>query len=217
VDPQTWTAVDDHLTALLVRPDDALTEAQRSADEAGLPSIAVSAPQGKFLHLLARSCGARAILEIGTLGGYSTTWLARALPSDGRLVTLELDPGHAEVARANLERAGLTDRVEVRVGPALDTLAGLTGPFDLVFVDADKEHNAEYFAHAVRLSRPGTMIVVDNVVRRGAIADPTDDTPAVRGTRRLFDAMAAEPRVTTTVLQTVGAKGYDGLAISIVD
>lgn len=214
--PDTWTAVDDYLTGLLVRPDEALTGAQERADAAGLPAIAVSAPQGKLLHLLARSCGARSILEIGTLGGYSSIWLARALPADGRLVTLELDPRHAEVATANLERAGLADRVEVRVGPALDTLPQLTGPFDLVFIDADKEHNVDYFGWAVRLSRPGTLIVVDNVVRRGRVADPADDDPAVRGTRRLFEAMAAEPRVTTTVLQTVGAKGYDGLAIALV-
>lgn len=213
---QTWAAVDDYLTELLVQPDEALTAAQASADEAGLPSIAVSPPQGKLLHLLARTADARAILEIGTLGGYSSIWLARALPDDGRLVTLEIDPRHAEVATANLARAGLADRVDVRVGPALDTLPSLTGPFDLVFIDADKEHNAEYFDWAVRLSRSGGVIVVDNVVRRGRVADPDDQDPAVVGTRRLFDTLAADPRVTVTVLQTVGSKGYDGLAVALV-
>ncbi len=213
---ESWSAVDDHLTALLVRPDDALNAAQDRADEAGLPSIAVSPPQGKLLHLLAMACGARTILEIGTLAGYSTIWLARALPDDGRLVTLELDRHHADVAAANLDRAGLADRVEIRVGPALDTLPLLTGPFDLVFIDADKVNGVEYFEWAVRLSRPGSLIVVDNVVRGGKIVDPANDEPSVVGTRRVLDAIAAEPRVTATVVQTVGSKGHDGLAVALV-
>lgn len=215
---QQWTAVDDYLTALVVRPGVALTAAQEAADAAGLPSIAVAANQGKLLHLLAGVSGARRVLEIGTLAGYSTIWLASALPADGVLVTLELDPRHAEVAQANVERAGLAGRVRVLLGAALDTLPSLAGsePFDLVFIDADKEHNVDYFGWALRLSRPGTLIVVDNVVRRGAIVDADSADSRVQGTRRLFDAMAAEPRVQATVIQTVGERGYDGLAFALV-
>ncbi len=165
--------------------------------------------------------GARSILEVGTLGGYSTIWLARALPPGGRLVTLEAEPHHAEVAVANLERAGVGDRVDVVVGPALDTLPVLAeegrGPFDLAFIDADKEHNADYFRWAVRLARPGGVVVVDNVVRRGLVVDPTSDDPAVVGTRRLFDVIAAEPRVSATAVQTVGSKGHDGFVLAVVD
>ena len=213
---ETWTAVDDYVTALLVRPDDALTGAQDRADEAGLPSIAVSPPQGKLLHLLVRASGARSVLEFGTLAGYSTIWLARALPEGGRVVTLELEQRHADVAAANLERAGVADRVEIKVGRAIDILPRLTGPFDLFFIDADKDSGTEYFRGALELSRPGSLIIVDNVVRRGQVADPDNDDPAVRGSRRLFDAIAAEPRVSATVVQTVGSKGYDGLAFAVV-
>jgi len=217
---ELWAAVDDYLTGLVVRPDAALAAAQRAGDEAGLPSIAVAANQGKLLRLLATMLGARRILEIGTLAGYSTIWLAGALPPDGRLVTLELDPRHAEVAAGNLQRAGLADRVQVRVGPALVTLPELAragaGPFDMVFIDADKPNNAEYFTWALRLSRPGGLIVVDNVVRRGAIVDPDADDDMTAGTRRLLETMAAEPRVSATVIQTVGSKGHDGLAIALV-
>jgi predicted O-methyltransferase YrrM len=217
---ERWTAVDDYLTDLVVRPDKALLAAQESASAAGLPPIAVAPNQGKLLHLLATLAGARTILEIGTLGGYSTIWLARALPEEGSLVTLEIDPRHAEVAGVNIERAGLADRVEVRVGPALDTLPVLAaegrGPFDLIFIDADKPGNADYFRWALRLSRPGSLIVVDNVVRGGSIVDEGSDNPAVQGTRRVLDAIAAEPRVSATVIQTVGSKGHDGLAIALV-
>ncbi len=211
-----WHAVDDYLGGLLVGPDPALDAALAANRAAGLPPIDVSPLQGKLLHLLARVAGARRILEIGTLGGYSTIWLARALPRGGRLVTLERVPRHAEVARENLARAGLAEVVEVVVGPALDTLRDLDGPFDLVFVDADKPANADYLAHAVRLSRPGTVIVVDNVVRGGRVADPLDDDASVRGSRRLVEALAAEPRLSATAVQTVGGKGLDGFALAVV-
>jgi predicted O-methyltransferase YrrM len=214
-----WNAVDGYLDGLLTKPDDVLAAAQASGDEAGLPAIAVAPNQGKLLYLLAKSIGARRILEVGTLAGYSAIWLARALPDGGRLISLEIDPKHADVATANLARAGLADRAEVRVGAALDTLPQLEteGPFDLTFIDADKEHNADYFEWAVRLSRPGSMIVVDNVVRAGRIVDPDlQDDDAVRGTRRLFEAIAAQPRAEATAIQTVGLKGYDGLAFVLV-
>lgn len=217
---ELWAAVDGYLTGLVVRPDRALEAAQRAGDEAGLPSIAVAANQGKLLRLLATMQGARRILEIGTLAGYSTIWLAGALPPGGMLITLELDPRHAEVATANLRRAGLADRVQVRVGPALVTLPELVtagaGPFDLIFIDADKPNNAEYFGWALRLSRPGGLIVVDNVVRGGTIIDPGCDDGMTAGTRRLLETIAAEPRVSATVIQTVGSKGHDGLAIALV-
>ena len=172
--------------------------------------------QGRFLELLARLCGARAILEIGTLGGYSTIWLARALPPGGRLVTLEADPHHAEVARANLARAGLDAVVEIVEGPALETLPRLAGPFDLVFIDADKERSADYLALALDKVRPGALIVVDNVVRRGALADLGDDDPRVLGSRRVVDAIGAEPRLLATGMQTVGAKRWDGMLLALV-
>ncbi|MFE1266350.1 O-methyltransferase [Streptomyces sp. NPDC058758] len=215
-----WNDVDAYVTDLLVPADDALTAALADSAAAGLPEIAVAPNQGKLLNLLAQVQGARRILEIGTLGGYSTIWLARALPADGRLTTLEYDPRHAEVARGNLARAGLADRVEVRTGPALDTLQLLeeegAGPFDLVFVDADKANNPHYVTWALKLSRPGTLIVVDNVVRGGRVAveDPSD--PAITGTRAMFDLVAHEPRLDATALQTVGAKGHDGLLIARV-
>jgi len=211
--PETWTAVDQYIVDSLLPADPALEIALGASTSAGLPAIAVSAAQGKFLHLLAAIQGARRILEIGTLGGYSSIWLARALPDGGRLVTLEFNPRHAEVARANIEAAGLSDRVDVRVGRALDLLPSLAGePFDLIFIDADKPSTTEYFQWALKLSRPGTVIVVDNVVRDGGLIDPNGNDD-VQGMRRFMQAVAAEPRVTGTALQTVGAKGYDGFAL----
>jgi predicted O-methyltransferase YrrM len=216
VDDPTWKAVDDYWSGALLDPDPVLDATHEANVAAGLPAVDVSPPQGKLLHLLARSVAARRILEVGTLGGYSTIWLARALPADGQLITCELRPEHAAVARSNLARAGLSGVVEVLVGPAVRTLAGLTGTFDLVFIDADKASNVAYLRAALRLSRPGTVIVVDNVVRDGAVLDPgsTDDT--VRGTRALAQELAAEPRVDATVIQTVGGKGYDGFLYAVV-
>jgi predicted O-methyltransferase YrrM len=220
MDPERWTAVDRHVTALLVEDDPALAAALEANAAAGLPTIDVSPAQGKLLHLLARAAGARSVLEIGTLGGYSTIWLGRALPPGGRLVTLEAEPRYAAVARGNVERAGLGDLVELRVGRALETLPQLAaegrGPFDLVFIDADKATTAEYFAWALRLTRPGALIVADNVVRGGALADAASDDPGVVGMRRFLERLAAEPRVSGTVIQTVGAKGYDGFALAVV-
>lgn len=212
-----WTAVDHYFDDALTPADPALTAALQATEAGGLPSIQVSTAQGKQLHLLARSIGARRILEIGTLGGYSTIWLARALPDGGQLLSLEVDAHHAEVARANVARAGLADRVEIRLAPALETLPQLTGPFDLIFIDADKPNNAPYFTHALRLSRPGTMIIVDNVVRNGDVVDATSDNAAVQGTRRLTEVVAAEPKVSATVIQTVGTKGYDGYLLALVN
>ncbi len=217
---ELWTAVDSYITDLLVGPDPALEAALRDSAAAGLPAINVTPNQGKLLQLLARVQGARNILEVGTLGGYSTIWLARALPADGRLITLEVDPKHAEVARANLARAGLSGVVELRLGPALETLPQLAaegrGPFDLVFIDADKPSNPDYFQLALKLSRRGSLIVVDNVVRKGAVIEADNDDPAVRGVRRLYEVMAAEPRVSATAIQTVGGKGYDGFSVALV-
>ncbi len=217
----TWDAVDDYLSETLARPDTMLEAALHDSEAAGLPAISVSPPQGKFLHLLARIQGARNILEIGTLGGYSAIWLARALPpGGGRLVTLEVDANHAKVARANLARAGLANVVQVRLGRAIDTLPELeregAGPFDFIFIDADKPSNPEYFEWALKLSRRGTVIVVDNVVRKGAVADAASADAAVQGVRRLNLMMAGEPRVSATALQTVGGKGYDGFALALV-
>jgi predicted O-methyltransferase YrrM len=215
---ETWAAVDQYISDLLVPSDPALDAALEASAAAGLPQINVTPSQGKLLHVLARMQGARRILEIGTLGGYSTIWLARALPDEGRLITLEADPRHAEVAGANLARAGLAEIVDVRLGPALDTLPGLVaeGPFDLFFIDADKPNNPAYFSWALRLSRPGSVIIVDNVVRGGAVADAANDDPRVQGSRRLFEVIAAEARVSATTIQTVGTKGYDGFAIALV-
>lgn len=218
--PERWSAADAALAALLLPPDEALDAALAANVQAGLPAIDVAPLQGAFLHVLALGMGARRILEIGTLGGYSAMWLARALPPDGRLVTLELDPHHAEVARASLAAAGLGAVVDVRVGPAAVTLAQLVeageGPFDLVFLDADKEGYPEYLGWALRLTRPGSVIVADNVVREGRVADPDDDDPRVVGVRRYLELVAAEPSLRATVLQTVGVKGYDGLAVAVV-
>ncbi|MFX1756947.1 O-methyltransferase [Rhodococcus sp. As11] len=213
-----WSATDHYLTDTLIGDDPALSSALDANVAAGLPPIDVSAPQGKFLHLLARMRGARRVLEIGTLGGYSTIWLARAVGTSGRVITLEYEPKHAEVARADLDRAGVGDRVEIRVGPALDSLPGLVaeGPFDLVFVDADKENNSNYVRAALRLSRPGTVIVVDNVVRAGGITDPDSDDERVRASREVLELLAREPRLDATALQTVGTKGRDGFAIAVV-
>jgi predicted O-methyltransferase YrrM len=220
VSQERWTAVDDYIDAALVPADPTLDAALRASADAGLPDISVSPAQGKLLHLLALGQGARRILEIGTLGGYSTIWLARALPPGGQLITLEADPGHAEVARANLANAGLADVSEVRVGRALDTLPLLDGagdgPFDLIFIDADKPSYPDYLAWSVRLSRPGTMIIADNVVRDGDVIDAASRLPGVQGVRRFIEAMAAEPRVSATVVQTVGRKGYDGFALAVV-
>lgn len=216
---ETWTAVDDYITGLVVPADPVLDAAQEASRAAGLPAISVSAAQGKFLHLLARIQGARRILEIGTLGGYSTIWMARALPPDGRLVTLEFDPKHADVARGNIARAGLSEVVDLRVGRAIDALPGLAKdpPFDLVFIDADKPSTTDYFNWALKLSRRGTVIIVDNVVRDGKVASPSGNDESVEGMRQFMAALAAERRVSATVLQTVGIKGYDGFAIAIVD
>src|SRR5437764_8136172 len=214
------TAVDRYITDLLVPPDPALDAALQASAAAGLPAINVAPNQGKFLMLLAQIQGARNILEIGTLGGYSTIWLARALPDDGRLITLEADSRHAEVARKNIARAGYADRVELRVGRALDTLPQIAaerrGPFDVVFIDADKPSNPEYFAWALKLSRRGSLIIADNVVGKGAVIDPGSDDLNVQGVRRFYEVLAAEPRVSATAIQTVGSKGYDGVAIALV-
>ena len=218
---EQWTDVDRYIGEKLVASDEALDGAQHAAKEGGLPPISVSAAQGKLLQVLVQLQQAKKVLEIGTLGGYSSIWMARALPDDGRLITLEIDPKHAEVARASLARAGVADKVEIRLGAAIDTLPKLAaegvGPFDLIFIDADKASNADYFTWAVKLSRKGTMIIVDNVVRNGAVLDPETDNPDIVGTRRLFDTVAAEGRVNATAIQTVGAKGYDGLVIGVVD
>jgi predicted O-methyltransferase YrrM len=212
-----WREVDRYFDAALVESDPALDGALRSAvEELGWREGSVSPGQGKLLHLLARAVGARAILEVGTLAGYSTIWMARALPADGRLVTLEADPEHARVATANVARAGLAGVVEVVVGPALDTLPRLRGPFDLVFLDADKEHNPDYLRWALELSRPGTVIVADNVVRGGAVVDGASQDPSIRGVRRFTEALAADSRVSATAIQTVGSKGWDGFAVALV-
>jgi predicted O-methyltransferase YrrM len=217
---ELWTAVDDYVTGLLVPADAALDAALAASEAAGLPAIQVSPAQGKLLYLLARIHGARSILEIGTLGGYSTIWLARALPPGGHLITLEAERLHADVARGNVARAGVAELVEVRLGRALDTLPALVGdrrvPFDLIFIDADKPNIPAYLDWALRLSRRGTVIIVDNVVRDGALADAANDDPSVLGVRRLMAQLAAEPRVSATVIQTVGTKGYDGFAIALV-
>ncbi|MER7488896.1 O-methyltransferase [Streptomyces sp. NPDC126497] len=221
-EPRLWHEVDDYFTGRLLpdAPDDALAAALRDSDAAGLPPIAVSPLQGKLLQLLAQLQGARNILEIGTLGGYSTIWLGRALPADGRLVSLEYDPGHAEVAVRNIARAGLHRQVEVRVGAALESLPRLADenppPFDLVFIDADKANNPHYVEWALRLTGAGSLIVLDNVVRGGRVADPDDTGPDVLGTRAALDLIGGHPRLSGTALQTVGAKGYDGFALARV-
>jgi predicted O-methyltransferase YrrM len=217
---EQWTAVDSYIADLFIAPDFALEAALDASKAAGLPAISVSPAQGKLLHLLARVQGAHSILELGTLGGYSTIWLARALPPEGHLLSLEVDPTRAELARANVARAGLTSVVEVRLGRAEDTLQQLViegrEPFDLIFIDADKTGYAEYLKWSLQLARPGTLIIADNVVRKGAVADPASTDDNVQGIRKFNQLLAAEKRVTTTVIQTVGSKGYDGLALILV-
>ncbi|OFW71914.1 MAG: methyltransferase [Alphaproteobacteria bacterium RBG_16_64_48] len=212
----TWDAVDRFIADHLLENDPALQAALEASEAAGLPAINVAANQGKLLMLLAQAISARRILEIGTLGGYSTIWLARGLAPGGRLVTLEANPAYAEIARANIARAGIGETVEVRVGRAQDTLPGLEGPFDLIFIDADKPNTPDYFQWALRLARPGSLIVVDNVVRQGAVLDAASGDANVQGMRRFFELAATDPRVSGTALQTVGAKGHDGLAILLV-
>jgi len=217
---ELWATVDRYLTDTIVKPDAALAAALDRSDAAGLPSINVSPSQGKFLHMLARLVNARAILEVGTLGGYSTIWLARALKPGGRLITLEADARHAELARANLARAGLDRMVDVRLGPALDTLPRIAtegiAPFDLVFIDADKPNTPQYFTWALKLSHAGSIIVVDNVIRKGEVANPSATDPNVQGMQQFFTMAAAEPRVDATAIQTVSSKGYDGFSIILV-
>lgn len=217
---RAWSDVDQYIGDLFVHPDPVLDAALAASDEAGLPAIAVSPPQGKMLWLLARTMQARTILEVGTLAGYSTIWLARALPDNGSLVTLEYEPKHAAVAQKNIERAELSDRVEIRVGAAIDTLPQLLkegrGPFDLIFIDADKPSYPQYLEWSLKLSRPGTLIIADNVVREGEVVDPDSADERVQGVRKFNELLSKEHRVSATILQTVGSKGYDGLAIAIV-
>ena len=216
-----WTAVDKYITDLLVPSGPALEAALQAASAAGLPPIQVSPVQGKLLHLLAQACGARQILEIGTLGGYSTIWLARALPAGGRVITLEADPKHAELSRANFAHAGLASVIELRLGPALVTLPKLAsegrGPFDLIFIDANKSNMPEYFDWALKLSHPGSVIIADNVIRNGAVLDAASGDADIQGVRRFNERLAAEKRVSATEIQTVGSKGYDGFALAVVN
>lgn len=218
---RTWDAVDEYVERHLIGADAVLEQALSDSAAAGLPKIAVTPSEAKQLQLLARSIGARRILEIGTLGGYSTIWLARALRAGGRLITLEVDPRAVDVAAANIDRAGLSDTVEIRLGPALDTLALLAAerlePFDFVFIDADKRHTPDYFRYAVELARPGAWIVADNVIRDGGLVDPANETPDVLGNRRLHELLADDDRVSATTIQTVGAKGYDGFTLALVN
>ncbi len=220
MEQKRWAAVDEYVAGLLAPHDPALDAALEASGKTGLPPIQVSPPQGKLLNLLTTAIGAKTILEFGTLGGYSTIWLARALPDDGRLITLEANPGYADVARENIDRAGLGDAVDIRVGPALDVLPELVtedaGPFDLTFIDADKEHSPDYFSWALEHSHPGSLIIADNVVRAGELADEQSDDPKIRAQRRLHEMIAAEPRVSATTIQTVGGKGYDGFTIALV-
>ncbi|MGO9339761.1 MAG: O-methyltransferase [Terracidiphilus sp.] len=215
-----WSKVDRYFGDLLAPSDAALDAALRANQQAGLPQIDVTSLQGKFLDFLVRSSGAKRVLEIGTLGAYSTIWLARALPEGGRVVTLELDPHHARVARGNLQNAGVLDRVDLRVGPALESLSTLVTenaePFDLIFIDADKQGYPEYLQWSLKLARPGTVIVADNVVREGRVIDANSDDANVQGVQQFTELLAGEPRLSATVLQTVGAKGYDGFALAVV-
>jgi len=215
-----WTKVDRYFGDLLLRPDPALEAAIAANRGADLPAIDVTPLQGKFLELLVRVSGARRILEIGTLGGYSTIWLARALPADGTVVSLELEPSHAKIARANLKKAGLAEHVDIRVGRAAGSLKKLAAegadPFDLIFIDADKANYPDYLDWSLKLARRGTLIVADNVVRDGEVIDPKSPDPNIQGVRRFTEKLAAEPRLTSTVLQTVAGKGYDGFAMAVV-
>jgi predicted O-methyltransferase YrrM len=220
MDAKLWAAVDHYIGERLVPSDPALDAALKANAAAGLPAIDVSPVQGKLLHVLALTKGARRILEIGTLGGYSTIWMARALPAGGRLVTLEAEPKHAKVARANLERAGMSQKVEIRVGPATDSLAQLVkkraAPFDLIFIDADKENIPAYIGWALKLAKRGTLMVIDNVVREGAILNAASKDPDIQGVRAMFELLAAEPRLSAAAIQTVGTKTWDGLALAVV-
>jgi predicted O-methyltransferase YrrM len=213
-----WNAVDQYICDLMVPPDAALDACLRASVAAGLPAINVAPNQGKFLQLLARMQGAKKILEVGTLGGYSTLWLARALPAGGKLVTLEFEPKHAEVAKKNIAYAGLSDRIEIHVGPAIKSLPTLVNqaPFDFVFIDADKISTLDYFQWALKLTKTGSVIIVDNVVRDGNIIDPNSDDEGVHGVRKFNEFLAKEKRVTATAIQTVGSKGYDGFCMAIV-
>jgi predicted O-methyltransferase YrrM len=217
---QTWEAVDSYVEGLLIGEDPILQQTLQNSLRAGLPQIAVSPSQGKLLHLLALIHRARAILEFGTLGAYSTIWLARALPQDGRIITLEIDPHYAEVAKANIARAGLEGKVQMLTGPALRTLECLddqrAGPFDLVFIDADKENTPEYFKWSLGRCRKGSVIVTDNVIRGGAIIEPANNDPRVQGMRRFHELLAAQPTVSATTIQTVGSKGYDGFTLALL-
>ena len=217
---ETWKQVDQYFTDAVIAPGDRFNAAMEANRKADLPPIDVTALQGKFLEIMVRATGARRVLEIGTLGGYSTLWLASALPENGVVVTLELEPRHAEIAMHNLKTAGLANQVDLRVGPAAETLKALaqehTAPFDFIFIDADKASYPEYLQWSIKLSRPGTLIVADNVVRDGKVVDPESPDPHIQGVRRFTELVAAEPRLSTTVLQTVGTKGYDGFAISVV-
>jgi predicted O-methyltransferase YrrM len=215
-----WTQIDQYINSMFIPGDPVLETALHAAAEAKLPNIQVSPAQGKLLHLLVRSIGARNVLEIGTLGGYSAIWMARAVAPGGRLITLEADPTHAEVSRANFARAGLADSIELRLGPALDTLPQLAvegrAPFDFIFIDANKSTMAEYFDWALKLSRPGTLIIADNVIRNGEVTDSASNDPDVQGVRRFNQRVSAESRVSATEIQTVGSKGYDGFALILV-
>ncbi|HEX3571000.1 MAG TPA: O-methyltransferase [Acidobacteriaceae bacterium] len=217
---ELWNAVDQYVNESVARTDEALDAVAKANSDAGLPNIDVTPSQGKLLHVLALASGAKRVLEIGTLGGYSTIWLARALGRGGRVVTLEFEPKHADVARRNLKRAGVEKKVEIRVGAAADSLARLqeegVKPFDLIFIDADKQNNAVYLDWALKLAKRGTVIVVDNVVREGALADAASTDPSIVGTRAMFERMGNEPRLSATAVQTVGSKGYDGFAIAVV-
>ena len=218
---KTWTAVDDYIVSALFEADPVLDAVIATNRKQGLPAIDVSAAQGKLLSLLVRIRGARKVLEIGTLGGYSTIWMARGLPADGKVVTLELDPHHAKVARSNFERAGVSDKVELRTGPALQSLETLAaenaGPFDLIFIDADKPNNPNYLSWAMRLSQPGTVVICDNVVRDGTVLNDDGRDAYVEGARAAFSFIGGDKRLDGTAIQTVGAKGYDGFAIAIVE
>ena len=219
-DNDLFGQVDDYISKLVGEEDDALRSTVKSIEESGIPQISVSANQGKFLHVLAKACNAKRILEIGTLAGYSTIWLARALPKNGKLVTLEFDPKHAAVAEKNLQRAGFASMVEIRVGKAIDTLPKLvaekTAPFDMIFIDADKPPYAEYFDWAVKLSRPGTLIIADNVIREGKVLDTNPEDEMAAGARRFNQSLADDKRVVATIIQNVGAKVHDGMGIAVV-
>lgn len=217
---ETWTAVERYFGDRLAPEDEALAACVKTNREAGLPSIDVPALLGKFLELMVRISGARQVLEVGTLGGYSTIWLARALPADGQVVTLEIDPRHADIARKNLERAGVLDRVEITIGPAVEALSALyeggAEPFDLIFIDADKKSLPEYLDWSLKLSHPGTVIVADNVVRDGKVIEPDSDDPDIQGIRRMTELMSANHRLSATAIPSVGARGYDGFAVAVV-